>query len=139
MPLRTSQLEEPSINLTSMLDVVMLLIIFFMLSTQFREEERQYDVKLPSVADATALTGQPDELVVNVSAEGAILLRQEQLTLDQLEAAMRGAAEKFSGQAVIIRGDGSVPYQLIMDVMAACRRGGIRNTSLAHRPKENSP
>jgi biopolymer transport protein ExbD len=135
MPLRTTQLEEPSINLTSMLDVVMLLIIFFMLSTTFSEEERQYDVKLPSISDATALTGQPDEIVVNVSADGEIVVRQKPVTIDELEAAMRGAAEKFAGQTVIIRGDGSVAYQHIMDVMAACRRGGIKNTSLAHRPK----
>ena len=139
MPLRTSQLDEPSINLTSMLDVVMLLIIFFMLSTQFREEERQYDVKLPTISDASALTGQPDEIIVNVMPDGSIRLRQEQVNLDQLEAAMRAAAAKFAGQTVVIRGDGSIPYQEIMDVMAACRRGGIRNTSLSHRPKDAAP
>lgn len=135
MPLKTSQLEEPSINLTSMLDIVMLLIIFFMLSTQFREEEKQYDVNLPAVADATALTGQPDELVVNVAADGKITVRMEQVSVEDLEAIMRSAAEKFAGQAVIIRGDGSTNLQLIMDVMSACRRGGIKNLSLAHRPK----
>jgi biopolymer transport protein ExbD len=134
MPLKTSQLEEPSINLTSMLDVVMLLIIFFMLSTQFREEERQYDVKLPTVSDAAALTGQPDEIIVNVAANGEITVRQATVDLAQLEAMMRLAYEKFAGQGVILRGDGSAPYQRIMDVMSACRRGGIQNLSLAHRP-----
>lgn len=135
MPLKTSQLEEPSINLTSMLDVVMLLIIFFMLSTQFREEERQYDVKLPTVADATALTGQPDEIIVNVAADGTITVHQEAVSLSDLEAVMRLAHDRFAGQAVIIRGDGSGQYQHVMDVMAACRRAGIKNLSLAHRPK----
>lgn len=135
MPLKTSPLDEPSINLTSMLDVVMLLIIFFMLATQFREEERQYDVKLPTVADATALTGQPDEIVVNVDADGTITVRQEPVDLTDLEAIMRLAHDKFAGQGVIIRGDGSGRYQHVMDVMAACRRAGIKNVSLAHRPK----
>jgi biopolymer transport protein ExbD len=121
-----------------MLDIVMLLIIFFMLSTQFREEERQYDVKLPTVSDATALTGQPDEVVVNVAADGTITVRNEKISLTDLEAAMRLAHEKFAGQAVIIRGDGSGPYQSIMDVMSACRRGGITNLSLAHRPKSGA-
>lgn len=138
MPLKTSQLEEPSLNLTSMLDIVMLLIIFFMLSTQFREEEKQYDVKLPTVADATALTGQPDELVVNVAADGVITVRTEQVSLEDLEAVMRQAHERFAGQAVIIRGDGSGQYQYVMDAMSACRRGGIKNLSLAHRPKSGA-
>jgi biopolymer transport protein ExbD len=138
MPLKTSQLEEPSLNLTSMLDIVMLLIIFFMLSTQFREEEKQYDVKLPTVADATALTGQPDELVVNVAADGTITVRTEEVSLEDLEAVMRQAHERFAGQAVIIRGDGAGQYQHVMDAMSACRRGGIKNLSLAHRPKSGA-
>lgn len=138
MPLKTSELEEPSLNLTSMLDIVMLLIIFFMLSTQFREEEKQYDVKLPAVADATALTGQPDELVVNVAADGTITVRTEQVSLEDLEAVMREAHDRFPGQAVILRGDGSGQYQHVMDAMSACRRGGIKNLSLAHRPKSGA-
>ena len=138
MPLKSSQLEEPTINLTSMLDVVMLLIIFFMLATEFSEEERQYDVKLPTVADATALTGQPDEIVVNVSANGAISVRNAAVDLTDLEAVMRLAHEKFAGQGVIIRGDGAGQYQYVMDAMSACRRAGIKNLSLAHRPKEGA-
>lgn len=138
MPLKTSQLEEPTINLTSMLDVVMLLIIFFMLATEFSEEERQYDVKLPTVADATALTGQPDEIVVNVAANGKMSVRSETVDLAELEAVMRQATEKFAGQGVIIRGDGTGQYQHVMDAMSACRRAGVKNLSLAHRPSEGA-
>lgn len=138
MPLKTAPLDEPTINLTSMLDVVMLLIIFFMLGTQFKEEERQTDIKLPSVVDNSALTGQPDELVVNVSAAGQILFRGERKTNEELEAIMRAACAAFPNQAVIIRGDGSGIYQHVMDAMSACRRAGVRNLALAHRPKGES-
>lgn len=138
MPLKTSPLEEPVINLTSMLDLMLLLIIFFMLATHFREEERQYEIQLPTVADATALTGQPDEVVVNVDAGGVVTVRSEKMSLGDLEAAMRQAHDKFAGQGVIIRGDGSGQYQHIMDAMAACRRAGIKNLSLANRPAEGA-
>lgn len=138
MPLKSSPLDEPSINLTSMLDVVMLLIIFFMLSTQFREEERQYEIKLPTVADATALSGQPDELLVNISAIGQMTVRGEVVDLSQLEAVMRLSCQKFAGQGVVIRGDGTGQYQYVMDAMAACRRAGVKNLSLAHRPIEGA-
>jgi len=70
VPLKSIPLEEPTLNLTPMLDVVLNLLVFFMLATQFKEYERQYDIQLPSVADATALTGQPDEIIVNVQADG---------------------------------------------------------------------
>ncbi len=139
MPLKSLPLEEPSINLTTMLDVVMLLIIFFMLGTQFTEAERQYDIQLPTVADTAALTGQPDEIVVNVQEDGQITVRTERRTLAELEALLIEARERFPGQTVIVRGDGRAVYQQIMDVMSTVRRAGIRNLSLANRPTAAGP
>jgi biopolymer transport protein ExbD len=139
VPLKSLPLDEPTINLTTMLDVVMLLIIFFMIGTQFTEEERQYDIRLPTVADVTALTGQPDEIIVNVNAEGVITVRTEQQSLSELEATLRAARDRFPGQAVVVRGDGRGQYQHVMDAMAAARRAGIRNLSLANQPVKAAP
>ncbi len=60
MPLKTGTVEEPKLDLTPMIDIVFLLIIFFMVGTQFTEMERQYDIKLPTVTDAKPLTNLPD-------------------------------------------------------------------------------
>ena len=117
-----------------MLDVVMLLIIFFMLGTQFTEEERQYDILLPTVADTAALTGQPDEIVVNIEEGGTISVRSQNQTLDELSVLLKNAVERFPGQAVVIRGDGRIPYQQVMDVMSTVRKAGVRSLSLANRP-----
>lgn len=133
MPLKTLPLEEPSINLTSMLDVVLNLIIFFMISTQFIQEERQYDVKLPTVSEATALSGQPDEIVVNVMVNGTFNVKGQTVSNQELESLLKAARERFPGQAVIVRADGDGKYQPVMDVLAMCRRAGIRNVSLANR------
>ncbi|MCA9031200.1 MAG: biopolymer transporter ExbD, partial [Planctomycetaceae bacterium] len=70
MPLKNESAEEPSINLTPMVDVVMLLIIFFLVGTQFNKPERQYEINLPTVSDAQPLTSLPDEIIVNVSKTG---------------------------------------------------------------------
>ncbi|MBI1347486.1 biopolymer transporter ExbD [bacterium] len=139
MPLKSLPLDEPGINLTSMLDVVMLLIIFFMLGSQFTEEERQYDIQLPTVADTPALTGQPDEIVVNIREDGRISARKVEMTLEELAAFLQDAAERFPGQAVVVRGDAHTEYQHVMDVMSTARKAGIRNLSLANRPRESSP
>lgn len=133
MPLKSLPLDEPSINLTSMLDVVLNLIIFFMISTQFIQEERQFDVKLPTVSEATALSGQPDEIVVNVLSNGDLVLKGKTVTAGELEAVLKFARERFPGQAVVIRADGEGKYQPVMDVLALCRRVEIRNVSLANR------
>uniref|UniRef100_A0A7C4QSS0 Biopolymer transporter ExbD n=1 Tax=Schlesneria paludicola TaxID=360056 RepID=A0A7C4QSS0_9PLAN len=136
MPLKTIPLDEPGINLTSMLDVVMLLIMFFMAGTQFKDVERQYDIQLPTVQDATAVSGLPDEIVVNVQRDGQLVVRAEVRTPEGLEALLREARERYPGQAVVVRGDADVPYRHIMHAMGACRRAGIRNLSLAYRPGE---
>jgi biopolymer transport protein ExbD len=139
VPLKSLPLDEPGINLTSMLDVVMLLIIFFMLGTQFKEEERQYDIALPTVAEVGALTGQPDEIVVNILESGQIVVGPDTVTMPELTQRLQAAREQFPGQAVVIRGDGRGAYQPVMDVMSACRTAGIRQISLAHRPGATTP
>ena len=135
MPLKTAPLEEPSINLTSMLDVVMLLIIFFMVGTKFAEDERQTGIQLPSVSENFALSGQPDEIIVNVDANGKVNVQGEDLTSDSLRILLDAARFAFPNQAVVIRGDGRCEYQQVMDVFSTCKEVGIKNVSVAHAPK----
>ena len=135
MPLKTAPLEEPSINLTSMLDVVMLLIIFFMVGTKFAEEERQTGIQLPNVSENFALSGQPDEIVVNVDANGKVKVQGEDLTPDSLRILLDAARFAFPNQAVLIRGDGRCEYQQVMDVFSTCKEVVIKNVSVAHAPK----
>ena len=135
MPLKTEPLEEPSINLTSMLDIVMLLIIFFMVSTKFSEEERQTWIQLPSVSENVALSGQPAEIIVNVDVDGKIKVQNEDLTLDSLRILLDAARFAFPNQAVVIRGDGRCEYQTVMNVFSTCKEAGIKNVSVAHIPK----
>ena len=129
MPLKTAPLEEPSINLTSMLDVVMLV------GTKFAEEERQTGIQLPNVSENFALSGQPDEIVVNVDANGKVKVQGEDLTPDSLRILLDAARFAFPNQAVLIRGDGRCEYQQVMDVFSTCKEVGIKNVSVAHAPK----
>lgn len=138
MPLKTEPLEEPTINLTSMLDVVMLLIIFFMVGTRFSEEERQTDIQVPTVADKSVLTGSPDEILLNVAADGKVTVKGETLSPESLSTMLRAAQTGFPNQAVVIRGDGRCPYQMIMDAYSACSEAGIRNIKVAYLPKKES-
>ena len=135
MPLKTEPLEEPAINLTSMLDVVMLLIIFFMVGTKFSEEERQTDIQLPTVSENVAMTGQPDEIIVNVTVDGKVSVRNESHSLESLKAMLESAHQVFPGQRVLIRGDGESKLQLAMDVLSTCKAAGINSVSLAHTLK----
>lgn len=133
MPLKTDFVDEPDLNLTPMIDIVFLLIIFFMVGTQFDELERDFDVEVPEVNSAQALTSGPDELVINIRQNGELRMQSETLTAEELESRLTAAREKYSRQAVIIRGDSDVPYQHVADVLSICHRAQIRSVSLATR------
>lgn len=136
MPLKTQEVEEPGLNLTPMIDIVLLLVIFFMVGTQFTEHESQFEILLPTVSDAQPLTALPDELIVNVTGDGTIYLGDVQKTVPELEAELRQAKQRYADQAVIIRGDGSGPYQYVMTILNVCKRAKITNVQLANRIEE---
>lgn len=136
MPLKTGTVEEPKLDLTPMIDIVFLLIIFFMVGTQFTEMERQYDIKLPTVTDAKPLTNLPDDIIVNVQQNGDITLNGEKKSLEELESTLATAKENFPGQSVVIRGDSTGPYQNVMNILEICHRVKIRSVSLANRLRD---
>lgn len=131
MPLKIQPLEEPQLNLTPMIDIVFNLLIFFMVGTRFADLERQFDVHLPQVSAAQPLTSLPDEIVINVFNDGKIIVRREELSREQLLERLIEARERYSDQAVLIRGDGAADFQQIADVLAICHKADIRNFSLA--------
>ncbi|MEO1995343.1 MAG: biopolymer transporter ExbD [Planctomycetaceae bacterium] len=131
MPLKTDSIEEPNLNLTPMIDIVFLLIIFFMVGTQFSERERELDVQVPSVAQAQPLIALPDEIVINIRRSGEIVLDANVKSIDELEQSLVTARSRFKKQAVMIRGDAQVPYQHVASVLSACHRAKIESVSLA--------
>jgi|688.fasta_scaffold518002_2 biopolymer transport protein ExbD len=133
MPLRTASLEEPSLNLTPMIDIVFLLIIFFMVGSRFSEIEQNFDVTLPTAAPMKSMSRQPDPLVVNIAADGAMSVSGRVVSLPDLREELVNAKRRFAGQVVLIRGDGSGRYQSVIDVMDLCQELQIR-LSLAFQP-----
>ena len=136
MPLKTDTTEEASLNLTPMIDIVFLLIIFFMVGTQFAQMERQYDIKLPTVSTAPPLTSLPDEIVINVRSNGEIVVSKQVLTANQLKQTLREAKQNYADQAVVIRGEGQGQYQHVINVMAICHEAKINSISLAHHLRQ---
>nr|ABX10639.1 biopolymer transport protein [uncultured planctomycete 3FN] len=141
MPLKINEsAEESAINLTPMIDIVFLLIIFFMVGTQFTQQENQFEIKLPSVEAAQPLTTLPDEIVVMVSRDGAVLLDGKSTSLPELETRLKQAKKNYADQAVVVRGDGQGVYQHVMDVMGVCHRAAITHINLpAQLKREEQP
>lgn len=133
MPLKVSHEEQPTLNLTSMIDVLFLLIMFFMAGTKFTEAERQIGLNVPKVSDSGALSAAPQKRVVNVYKDGQITLDRETVTLDELTTRLSAARRNYAGLGVTVRGDGSGQLQPVADVLNACRQAGIDDMSIAVR------
>jgi biopolymer transport protein ExbD len=131
MPVRNQIEEIPVLNLTSMIDVLFLLIIFFVVGTKFIEAERQIELKLPQVAKNDALSAAPEKRVVNVYRDGDITLDRKKVDLEQLQAELTAARGQYRGLGVLVRGDALTPFERVANVLNACKRAGIADLSIS--------
>lgn len=127
-----NQFEDmPTLNLTSMIDVLFLLIIFFMVGTKFIESERQIELKLPQVKASQALSATPEKKVINVYQDGEITLDRKTVTLTELAQRLENMRAQYRALGVIVRGDGAAHFQRVADVLAACKQAGIADLSIS--------
>lgn len=126
LPESDAELEGP--NMTPVIDMVFLLLIFFLCATRFDREERELPVTLPIAARAQPLSMPPDELVVNVTQDGGYVVMQQTLTEDQLGLLLNDLSLKNPGtQAVQIRGDAEARWEAGVRVMGLCNQANISN------------
>jgi biopolymer transport protein ExbD len=139
MALRTQVEEIPQLNLTAMIDVLFLLIIFFVVGTEFVKAERQIELQLPQVSKNEALSAAPEKKVINVYRDGQITYERQEVSLEQLQSQLKAAREKYLGLGVLVRGDASVPFERVANVLSTCKQAGIQDLSisveLAHTAK----
>ena len=133
MPLKTHLDDEPTLNLTAMLDVMFLLIIFFMLGTRFVDDERKIGLRVPEVVDRGTLTAAPARKEVNVFRDGKITLDKAPVTLEELTARLAAARRQYSELGVLVRGDANGSFQNVASVLTACKRAGIQDLGITVR------
>lgn len=136
MPLKTMVDEQPSLNLTPMLDVVFLLIIFFMVGTRVSElnvEEQRLDISVPEVGQASAMTSAPVRRTIHIDRNGEIEIDQRVVTIPELRQALATAKREYPKIGVVIRGDGESDLQSVAGVYSACMEAGITDIGLAVR------
>lgn len=136
MPLKTTYDEQPSLNLTPMIDIVFLLIIFFMVGTRFSELndlEKQLPISVPEVSAGTALTAPPKQKVIHVFQDGRIHFEDQDVDLADLTAKLKDAKQAYRKQGVVIRGDASSQHQTVVSVINACRQADIIDIAVSVR------
>lgn len=133
MNLNPRRHEEPEINVVSLIDVVLLLVVFFMLSSKFSEEGR-LQVRLPYASAVPAASSRPEPLVVTVSAAGDYLVNGREL-INSRPDTLRSAVLKQAGgdrnMIVTIRADGRATQQSVVTVMDVLGQLGFVKLDIA--------
>jgi biopolymer transport protein ExbD len=133
MPLKLQHDEMPALNLTSMIDVLFLLVIFFMVATKFDEMERNIEVDVPQVAQAGENIPPRQPLVVSVAADGHLELDGAKVTAEELTSRLAAARTPLTEPTVVIHGDASCPFQNIANALGACRQAGVSELGITVR------
>lgn len=126
-----AQLHHPGIQLAPLVDVLLLLLIFFLLTWNAARNENELDVKVPKASAAKDKSTPVGDVVVNVKADGNVVVNRRTLTSAELTDLLKSLVQLNSEQAVIIRGDESGAYKNIIGVLNICTDAGITNVAFA--------
>ncbi len=136
---RSARHEEPEVSLIPLIDVVLVIIIFLMLTTTFSKVSG-LEINLPT-ADAPASETQTDEIVVAVTAAGEVLVNRQPVgarDVDAIAAALGRAAPQGGKQpVVVINADAKAAHQRVVDVMQAAQRAGLAHITFAIQSPDN--
>ena len=129
---KSSSNDGEIINISSMLDVMFILIIFFLVTTTFKEEEIDHMVNLPVDAKNQSLTQSTGNLIkINIRKSGAYVLMGKQVTEDQNSDWMSTEVEKKPDIKVLIRSDQDAKHLYLANVMSICRHVGVPRANIA--------
>ena len=128
---RKNRSKAPQLALTSMLDVIFLLLCFFVTVSVFSQWESEITIKLPSASTAEEPDRLPGEIIVNLDKGGKVTVNGKTLGLDDLRDRLAKVAKFYPDQAVIIRADKDVRYELLVGVIDTCRAANVWNFSFA--------
>ena len=125
--------EEPNVDLTSLIDVVFLLLLFFMVSTTF-DHQAVLKVDLPEASEVEAPSDLPERLELVIDASGLMFLNDQQLVDSEqrtIKAAIKQAAGDNRELPLILRADRETPHHFVVTAMDVAAQLGFSNLSIA--------
>jgi biopolymer transport protein ExbD len=132
MKLSTKEPLGPApLQLAAMIDIMLVLLMFFILSYQFATEERDLAISVPTVSDGVQHDRQRGEMLINVRTDGTVVVEGGVLTREELSERLTNISRIYKNQPVRLRGDANCPYQTIVEIIDLCQKAGIYNISFA--------
>jgi len=140
MRIHENQSEEEQINLMPLIDMVFLLLIFFLVATTIAAEERDHNIQLPTSGAPRALSAPPEQFIVNIDAEGNYKVNGQFREEEQVQAALKKLAEENEQKIaqgrkpidVLMRVDAESRHKHFAAVTAMCHEVGISAVNIGY-------
>ncbi|MFA7495620.1 MAG: ExbD/TolR family protein [Acidithiobacillus sp.] len=129
MNLRPRTSEEPDINVVSMVDIVLVLLLFFMVTSSFVHQSH-ISMNLPKAQQAAA--GLPKTpITIDLSASGQVRMDKQAIPMADLENQLKALAAKDPERVIVLRADKNTTQQYVIDVLDAAQAAGLTRISFA--------
>ena len=129
--------ESEGIQLAPLIDIVFLILVFFMTTAVFTTLESELDIQLPTASSAEVSDRSQGEIYINLASDGRIIVNNRELTLEQLQGVLDRVSELFPGGSVIIRGDRDAMLGRAIAILNLCKDADIYNVSFAALTEES--
>lgn len=124
--------------IVSLIDILAILLIFFIVTTTFKKNLPQLKIALPESKSAAAAETKEEPIMLEVKDEETLQLDGQPVTLDVLAVELRRVNEENPERGIALQADESVPFRLIVRIIDALRDAGIRNLPAFARPPETT-
>ena len=132
MNFRTRIQPEPrGFLIAPMVDILLVLLGFFMLTWSFARQERELDVQMPTASESKEQRRSVGEVIINVKSDGTLVMNRRPMTPESLLSSLSQVAKLYPDQAVVLRGDQRVDYGTIVRTLDLCRKANIWNVAFA--------
>ena len=128
--------EEPIMMMAPMIDIIFLLLIFFLMTSIFARLENELSITVPTADESRPPRRTPGEIIINLTSDGVIVVNQRRLNMEELEEILVKIGNIYRDQSVIIRGDRKALFGRAIAILDACAKAGIWNVSFAALPTQ---
>lgn len=122
------------VDLTPVIDMVFMLLIFFLVATTFQQQEREAKVALPQAAASAPISSALREIVINVTRDGTLIVNTRVVDESSLLSMLKNAVAQNPAQKVNVRGDRDASYGMVARALDLCKQAGIAQPFLQTIP-----
>lgn len=123
--------ERITFQIAPLVDILLFLLVFFIMTWNFSRNEAELDVKVPAAREGKENRRPAGEVILNVKRDGSVVMNRRAMTPEELQQTLSKIAELYPDQAVVLRGDENVDYRYVVDALDICRAANIWNVAFA--------